>query len=137
MSVLAIILMAAMAAPGDGAEKVSGDLVEQGLSLRGKWRGSYRLSRSFAFDVAVTRDSVLLLNGENVCVSRRLHLVDEGNGRLRWSESVDGLRLGIYKWENDRLFISLGLPGTGQRPISFDYGEGKRLLILHRVNSRK
>jgi hypothetical protein len=40
MSTLAMILTAAMAVPGDGSEKVSGELVEEKLDLRGQWRGT-------------------------------------------------------------------------------------------------
>jgi hypothetical protein len=40
MSALAMILVAAMGLPGDGSEKVSGEM-EQGLDLRGTWEGTY------------------------------------------------------------------------------------------------
>lgn len=147
MSALAMILTAAMAVPGDGPEKVSGEIAEeaklQRLDLSGEWEGKWTYN-------GVTAD-VMLRDGELcrfACRCQQAGLIrellpftfiDEGRGKLRihspWSGN--GQSLGIYRQQSDKLVIYYRDAENG-RPTAFRAaGEEHNTLIFHRVKSRK
>jgi hypothetical protein len=130
MPALAMNLMVAMAAPGNGPEMVSWE-VEQGLDLRGRWEGVYCYEGYAPSDFWLdARDA-----GPRGGISTSpFELVDEGEGRLRltWADRY----LGIYRQEGDQLMLCFGNVEEG-RPTSFRTGNGQWLLILHRVKPRQ
>jgi hypothetical protein len=129
-SALAMVLMAAMAVPGNGPENVSRE-VEQRLDLSGEWEGIYTTDKEQTLRVHLNRYRVRLEN-DDCDFAFDNSMVDEGRGRLRFQ----GL-LGIYQQDEERLIICLGRIGTHERPTSFRIGNGQSLLILHRVKPRK
>ena len=134
-SALAMVLAAAMAVPGNGPEKVSGEL-EQGLDLRGKWMGtaeggSWRLQGKLQLG-----NGRIHLVGEPE-VWHAYESIHEGEGRLSFSFRASPPRLGIYKWEDDDLLVCICTNPRGQRPTTFRASEDQCLLILHRVKPRK
>jgi hypothetical protein len=119
-SAFAMVLVAAMAVPGIGPEKVSGEM-DQGLDLRGEWEALWWNDEGiiswFCFDA--------------LCFD----VVDEGRGKLR-ATMWQGRQLGIYQRQGDQLNICLRDAEDG-RPTSFKGGDGQDLFILHRVKPRK
>jgi hypothetical protein len=146
MSTLVLMLAAAMAVPVNGPEIVSGEM-EQGLDLSGEWKAILyhpecggAVFRGEASIVSI-RDPRGPRTLTWFCVrwgspasdgsfSWRGIPIDEGNGRFRIGDS-----LGIYQYDGDRLRICFG--DAKRRPTSFCAGDGKALLILHRVKPRK
>ncbi len=126
MSALAMILTAAMAVPGDGPKKVSGEMVQQRLDLSGEWRSYFK--------------GVLDLSKGEINLER-LSIIDEGAGRLRLKlRSVDNIGFytcyGIYEQNGDRLKICFAFDGKS-RPTRFHHGGGQYLYDLRRVTSSK
>ena|SRR5262245_33573684 len=141
-SALAMVLMAAMAIPGNGPEKVSGE-VEQGLDLSGKWEAiCYRPGGGvLRGQASISEEGGLSISGQQGPARRggqgRFHIafgkvIDEGSGHIR---SQNSLGIGIYKQEGDRLLICFGY--DKHRPTSFRAGDGQFLLILRRVKPGK
>jgi hypothetical protein len=125
MSALTIILTAAMVVPGDGPEKASGEIKEpQRLDLRGDWLltysgGSYEM------------------NGEEFIRSHKLR--DEGKGRVRMIVTFQGTEyplLGIYRQDGERILMCVRYADHG-RPMRFQDGDYRILVIFHRVKSSK
>ena len=138
MSALAMVLTAAIVVPGDGPEKVSGEIeLEQGLNLSGEWQGVlYHWGETYKGNGWIHED------GEFAFIYRRFGNIpfatpaglvkDEGNGYLQIGEYV-----GIYEQRGDRLRMCLSFDGP--RPTSFRIGNDNAqcLLILRRVKSSK
>jgi hypothetical protein len=132
MSTLAMIL-AAMIVPGNGPEKVSGEVSERelrALDLHSEWRGAMYSPPDTIESVAIKGGHLLFLaRGRDVghlfvCTEK-----SEGTFRVRWSDETC---LGIYRYEEGRLLLCLSEAGN-DRPTSFKIGDGQYLLILHRV----
>ena len=138
-SALAMVLMVAMAVPGNGPEKVSGEVEQERLDLRGEWRGELR-SKShgvppMSHEVELAGGRVRLRAHGKTISDAPCQITDEGSGRLRIK--VRHLEsLGIYRWDGDRLTISYKLNDLGW-PNSFRVDEDQSLLILHRVKPGK
>jgi hypothetical protein len=133
MTTLVLVLAAGMAVPGIGPEKVSGE-IEQGLDMRGEWRGTLRDSRDDwkTADLATLRGDKLTLPAYNNGFV--FEITDEGKGRIRILWGID-VFLGIYDQRGDYLVFSFRKEKYG-RPASFKAEHG-RLLILHRVKPAK
>jgi hypothetical protein len=142
MSVLAMILTAAMVVPGDGPEKVSGEVSEkgQGLDLKGKCKGSFRTKlhdTSFSTVPATYQDGKLAVMYPGGPEMANVVFIDEGNGKCRChmvEENLDAL--GIYKWKRGQLCICFNAD-CKNRPTSFTVDRVHSLLILHRVTPSK
>jgi hypothetical protein len=139
MSAFAMVLAAGMAV-GSGPEAVSSG-VEQGLDLRGKWEGHLRsawgktlTARLEAQGAGCGGTLFLKAHGREEEGFRLDRVTDEGGGRLRLEREI--ALLGIYKWQGDQLVICFRMERAG-RPTSFQAGDGKDLLILHRVKPGK
>jgi hypothetical protein len=135
-SALALVLTAAMAVPGNGPEKVSGEVVQepQRLELIGEWEGIWEWDRSGLRGRASIRDGYLSRSVKNIKFAWRYRLAsikDQGDGKF----SIDGIRLGIYRQHGNNL--TLCFREKEGRPTSFRAGDGQQLLILHRVKPRK
>jgi hypothetical protein len=130
MSALAMILTAAMLVSGDVPEKVLGE-VEQGLDLRGEW-GGFSPSADLPIDVSGGK---LRFRGGGAGISNYMvpwKVADEGNGKIRIKFQGSEPVLGIYKWRGDEVDICYAYANR-PRPTSFEPGEGRTVLILHRV----
>jgi hypothetical protein len=138
MSALAMILTAAMATPGDGAEKVSAVMVQRGLDLSGEWKGDFTSSNGKIFKGKMKESVFVLTPGEKPLIDLGpKYITDEGNGRFAIGRGANGpVFVGIYKDEGDKLTICLCATQYG-RPTKFKAGEGRGLLILHRVKPSK
>ena len=131
-SVLAMVLMAAMAIPGNGPEKVSGEM-EQELDLSGEWKGVWSVNEP---GWGAGNDVARLAKGKlNDCVLGRV--VDEGHGRCRFHLD-DVLCLGIYRQDGGCLVICFRYACSERGyPRTFETGGKRHLLILHRVKPGK
>jgi hypothetical protein len=134
MSALAMILTAAMAAPGDGPEKVSGEVV-RGLDLSGEWEG---VSPSADLPVDVSGRKLRFRGGRGGISNYTVpwKVADEGNGKIRVKFQGSEPVLGIYEWRGDRVCLCYAYANR-PRPTKFEVGEGRAVLILHRVKSSK
>jgi hypothetical protein len=139
MSALAMILTAAMVAPGNGPEMESGKIAqnEQGFDLRGIWEGSLRMRRADGTYYTVPGSyqdgklTIVELDGPEVV---KVVFIDEGKGKFRYRAVKEGEEgLGIYKWNQEQLVLCLG---EKKRPSSFRDEDGF-ILILHRVKPCK
>ncbi len=134
MSVLAMILTAAMMVPGDGPEKVSGEMVQERLDLRGEWEAIlFHGGKIVSGQARILRGLLVTWEGKG---GRGSFFwsdvpVDEGKGKFRIGDS-----LGIYQYDGNRLRICFD-DGAGDRPTSFLPGKNRVYLILHRVKSSK
>src|SRR5262245_34117632 len=105
MSALMLILTAAMVVPGDGPEKVSGEVSEkeQGLDLKGKWEGSLHTilpDHSYFTGPATYQDGKLTAVDLWGPEAQKVVFIDEGNGKCRGRiVEEDQDVLGIYKWQ--------------------------------------
>ncbi len=132
MSALAMILTAAMVVPGDGLEKVSGEM-EQRLDLSGEWFGTRD-------DGCVASDILLLPGRGTVCVggcgvADLFVCFDRGHGvaDVKWGSEKF---LGIYRQQGDSIIICFRAPSRG-RPTAFRSGDDRILFTLHRIKSSK
>jgi hypothetical protein len=133
-SALAMVLTAAMAVPGNGPERVSGEM-EGRLDLSGEWEG-------FCFDASGrTYPAELGDGGLDLMAGKQWHwsiplvnLIDEGDGKFHIPD-VPRIQ-GIYRQHGDHLLLCFRI-GSGERPTSFRGGDGQDFLILHRVKPRK
>jgi hypothetical protein len=139
-SALGMVLMAAMAVPGNGPEKASGE-VEQGLDLRGKWKGVWKSDKA-EYEVNQLGEgwswgswSYQRLPKDAPCLILIPDIADEGESKLRLTWVGDPC-VGIYKQDGDRLTICF-CDARKSRPTSFRAGNGQELLILHRVKPGK
>jgi hypothetical protein len=133
MSVLAMILTAAMVVPGDGPKMESGE-VEQQLDLNGVWQGIIKYGDKTR-DVIFNDSGLCVWEGGNGSLSLwEVH--DEGQGRFRFVEDSRRTYAGIYEQREDYLAICYRKESEG-RPASFRATDGQGLLILHRVKPRK
>ncbi len=134
MSALAMILTAAMVVPGDGPEKVSGEMVQERLDLRGEWEAIlFHGGKKVSGQARILRGLLVTWEGKG---GRGSFFwsdvpVDEGKGNFRIGGS-----LGIYQYDGNRLRICFD-DGAGDRPTSFLPGKNRVYLILHRVKSSK
>jgi hypothetical protein len=134
-SALAMVLMAAMAVPGNGPEKVLGE-VEQRLDLRGQWEGMVSHIEGKLLTARLGDGILFELDGSTLAWGfDGWEFSDEGAGRFRLLLSGMGYQ-GIYKWEGNRVTLSYRPNGIG-RTTSFRAGDGQHLIILHRVKPRK
>jgi hypothetical protein len=127
-SALAMVLMAAMAVPGNGPEKVSGE-VEQGLDLSGDWQLTIEVEHGLGNVALVAAGSKLI---------KKFDIRDEGEGkvRLRFANGSANELLGIYRQEGDHILINCARAPDG-RPTSFEKRESYIRIILHRVKPGK
>jgi hypothetical protein len=128
-----MVLMVAMAVPGNGPERVSGE-TEQGLDLRGEWEGVL---------VWLGRARPVVLSGETLWWRRKGSvelwsidcMIDEGGGKFRF-KWVAYPTHGIYERRPDTILMCYGSMSEG-RPSAFEVGKNRELLILHRVKPRR
>ena len=139
MSALAMILTATMVVPANDPHKVSEEIEQAGIDLSGEWEGT---SPCESWQKIIKVD----ISGGQI----RFHfhykgfgvytipwkVIDEGKGKIRNDCQEDKPFLGIYQWRGDRVYICYGYINQ-PRPTNFEPGQGKRVLILHRVKSRK
>jgi hypothetical protein len=136
-SALALVLMAGMAVPGDGPEKVSGEVVEPrplaGNKLwqqRVAWRGR-RASGEFYHLVEGGKLFLASVVPQRV----RYLVVDEGQGRLSLQDVTGQIIYhGIYSRGTDDIIISF-CDAKYKRPTSFrEVGEREhRLYLFHKT----
>jgi hypothetical protein len=121
-----LVLMMAMAVPGNGPEMESGEIIEdQRLDLRGEWRVTTdRTSFLGDFEFEASGSEVV----------KEFDIRDEGNGRLRLKYAID--LLGIYKQQGDRIIITCAYVKDGW-PTSFEKKEPYAHINLDRVKPRK
>jgi hypothetical protein len=134
MSVLAMLLTAAMLVPGDGPKMESGEMV-QGLDLSGEWEG-FSPSANLPLDVFGGK---LRFRGGRGGISNYTvpwKVTDEGNGKIRIKFQGREPLLGVYEWRGNRVYICYSWENRS-RPTNFETGEGRTVLILHRVKLRK
>lgn len=139
-SALAMVLMAAMAVPGNGPEKVSAEM-KQGLDLSGEWEGTLsKYDRKYGEFAAKVHVSGGRLKAEDntkpgeFVADVPISFTDEGNGRFRFRLNDDQLYQGIYRQEGDRFSACFS---DKHRPSEFKLTGRRGLFILHRVKSRK
>jgi hypothetical protein len=138
MSTLVLMLTAAMAVPGNGPEKVSGEM-EQGLDLRGRWEGTFQAWQGGVSGEAQVSNGKIHLRlltvpcGAGRVYEKKWQCTDEGEGKLLLFESK---RPGIYRQHGDHIIICFRASEKG-RPAAFQAEDDQYLLILHRVKSRK
>jgi hypothetical protein len=136
MSTLVLVLVTTMAVPGSGPEMVSGEM-EQGLDLRGKWKGTLHLEPHRVKSVEVWPDGDWSeIHTKDEPGFYRVKTRNEGGGRVSLNFSDEVVFLGIYRQDGDHTIICFRVEGEG-RPISFQAGDSQHLLILHRVKPRK
>jgi hypothetical protein len=142
MSTLVMLLAAGMAIPGNGPEKVSAEMEER-LDLRGVWEGVYqRKGKSAPVRLLPAQEldrelgPLVQISCARGCVETfNLGTVtDEGNGRLKFHNGR--FLLGIYKWDENLLFICCR-DTDESRPTSVHGRDDQVLLILHRVKPGK
>lgn len=143
MSVLAMILMAAMAVPADGPEKPSMEVVQE-LDLSGEWEGAFDDAAGsshncrFEYRYSARAEGLPRFFGSLWTKERgyvEMMVTDEGKGRLRIGQEV-GIVFGIYKQHDDKLTICYCRIGAS-RPTTFRVTENQHVIVLHRVKSRK
>lgn len=133
-SAMAMVLMAAMAIPGNGPERASGE-VKQGLDLRGRWEGLW-VTDHWTYRVELN-EMVMKPSADDVepCHDIELtKLIDEGQGQLSFRIGQYDVH-GIYKWDGDCFLVCFSPPSC-PRPTSFTDRQDD-LFILHRVKPGK
>ena len=131
MSTLVLILTAAMAVPGNGPEKVSGEM-EQGLDLRGEGEGTWRWPCGMKDQMKLCQGTMI---SEDIGPVETSWIIDEGRGLCRFSANK-WVMLGIYEQHQDRVMICFR-EGNKERPRSFKRTDEQHLLPLHRVKCIK
>ena len=131
-SALAMILAAGMTVPGDVPKQVPEEM-EQGLDLRGKWKGFARDDKGLPQQAEMIDGRVILSTRNSA--TKFASFKDEGGGRFRMDLSRRTL-LGIYRQDGDYLALCFRDFKEGG-PTEFQGGGGSYLLILHRVKPRK
>lgn len=138
MSALAMILTAAMAVPGDGPEKMSGETErkQQPLDLKGQWKAVVYWKGQVIKGEAAIVDGQLQVKEHwynHIHIIRFGRVVDEGHGNLH----LDSGNLGIYEQDGNELRICVSTFKDKSRPTSFRAAEKQCLLILSRLPSTK
>jgi hypothetical protein len=128
----AVLLLLAIALPGDNPVRVGGDIAPPGpLDLSGRWEGSW--SREGDTDIGVTLEDGRLTLPMTPPAPLPLRMVDEGQGRFRATLGRVELH-GIYQRQDDR--IVLCWRGVDRdRPTRFVDEGCADVLILRRVRS--
>ena len=138
-SAFGMVLMVALAVPGNEPEKVSGE-VEQRLDLSGEWEGTYQVAQVYKVPAGIRNDR-LWRDGRGACrrngviVGVPYVLLDEGKGnlRLKWH----GFHyIGIYRQDGDTVLICFREYFRG-RPTEFRSGSEQHLFTFHRVKPLK
>jgi len=134
MSAAMIALVAGMAV-ASGPERIPGE-VKQTLDLRGYWEGTWNTILDGKPDTWKARlyPGGLEIETFGQGLAGPCQIVDEGSGKCQVTWYSD--RLGIYKWEGDRVIICYDR-GNGQRPTAFRGDEKHVLLILKPATPRK
>jgi hypothetical protein len=132
-SALAMVLMAAMAVPGNGPEKVSVE-IEQGLDLTGEWEGVWLDSKGGT--------KVRLQDGELFlrpmpCTILLIPFSVKSAGKRQLQLKINGSsHRARYRCEDDRVVICYSEVGE-KCPDSMRLDKGREFLILHRVKPGK
>jgi hypothetical protein len=129
-----LVLVLAMAVPGIGPERESGEIVQesQPLDLSGEWKGIWKDKPNGEGEAIGYKDGVIYVPAGHF-PSR---IVDDGEGRLHFTERWNGY-IGIYRQNRSQVIICYRDRVYGY-PTSFRIGDGRhRLLILHRVKPQK
>ena len=134
-SAFAMVLMAAMVIPGNGPEKVSGE-VKQGLDLSGEWEGSWDRGTGLIYKANLRENRLVGKRGNGSIHFPRFIVEEDGEGAIRVTVGGGGVCKGIFRCEGDHVLICFRNSHT-LRPTSFQAGHGQELLILHRVKPRK
>jgi len=123
-----MVLMAAMAVPGNGPEQVSGE-VGQRLDLSGNWQLTIEAEHGLGNVTMVVAGSKLI---------KKFDIRDEGEGkvRLRFANGPANELLGIYRQEGDHILINCARAPNG-RPTSFENRKSYIQITIHRVKPRK
>ena len=135
-SAVAMVLVTAMAIPGSGPEKLSGE-TERGLDLRGHWRVTYScISGQTDKWLAIVEGGHFNLRSEDKTLTINYGEVrDEGCGDIRWTGGPREL-LGIYRQDGDQVIVCLREANSG-RPTSFSTKDNQDIMILRRVKPHK
>jgi hypothetical protein len=142
-SALAMVLMAGIVVPGNGPEKVSGEMKLERLDLSGKWeailflQGDVYRGEAWIGKAIFRPQRELLFTPNQKNVERTFFWgavpIDEGDGRFRIGD-----RLGIYQQVGDHLRICFwDGEGHGRCPASFKPGKDRVVFILRRVKPGK
>jgi hypothetical protein len=129
-----VLMLAAMAVPGNGPEMVSAEM-EQGLDLRGKWESICLAGDNLLFWAEVTAGDITLSTPDGT-MTNIWKVTDEGKGRLSVKYHRTPPVVGIYSRTDGHLLICEADLGK-ERPTSFKVVNGQTLYILHRVKPRK
>jgi hypothetical protein len=127
-----VLLLAAELAPGDGPEKVSGEVAEGRLHLDGKWEGYWYSLISSLYDPVYLDNGEIRRRYPGEAVDRSFGTVFvEGKRNLRLV-SARRTQLGIYHQEGDCFKICVHY-GVGPRPTGFGDHPDWILFVFRRV----
>jgi hypothetical protein len=131
MSTFVMILTAAMAIPGNGPEKVLAEM-EQGLDLSGEWEGTWQIAGGGFKRFSLSNGELAFWGFSLPC---RFYIEKQQRNRLRiqWAGRPYP---GIYERDDKRIRICLNVAEDGQ-PTTFELGDNRVILTLHRVKPRK
>src|SRR5262245_46202881 len=120
-SALAMVLMAAMVVPGNGAEKVSWEM-EQGLDLSGEWEGTFGSKGGQAWTWNARLSSGILKCWDQQNRQRgqgQVRFVDKGGGKVSvgFGDKPLFFHHGTYKQESDLIVISYPVGPKKDRQI--------------------
>jgi hypothetical protein len=158
MSVLAMLLTAAMVIPGNGPERVSGETEQsqgQRVDISGSWEG-IAWSDNSIWKAEVSNCSLVLtaVFGEATSRDSKAHGWDRweigeipkqlksGKGKLiiqkePYNQCFDcRMYEAIYRWDSDLLVICFSRIELGS-PTSFQAGKNQFLVVLRRVKPNK
>jgi hypothetical protein len=137
-STLAMVLIAAMAVPGNGPEMVSGEMKQERLDLSGEWVGERRFGDGQIWQTELSKGEFKFKEGKELVSLLPVEFIkDEGNGRLRIDfPLIEVTILGLYKRENGRIIMCWG-ELRKERPSSFRAAKAESILILHRIKPGK
>ena len=139
-SALAMVLMAGMAVPGNGPDKVSAE-VEERLDLSGEWEGTLRSDKRQVCPVIIDDGTskrcgfpALTTIHRSHAVNARFEVIEARDGKIRAKYCCD-LCLGIYRWEANQLVICIR--DVEEEPLESLAADGQIVITLHRVKPGK
>ena len=131
-SALAMILMAAMAVPGNGPERVSGEVkLTDALDLRGGWEGDWLDAKNHRMSRVLIRSDRPSWITRGCGPSYPFVYHDDGRGKFQ-GELFGEKVLGIFRQAGNRLTLCYR-EASKRRPTDFQEDGDQTLLILHRV----
>jgi hypothetical protein len=131
-----MVLMVAMAVPGNGPEKVSGEVDAPRLDMNGRWEGTFLNVGGIMWKTVIEDGKERDYDRGRIIAANDWKVVDEGEGKLRLYLCPSKPSRGIYKVEGDQVTICFSdMPNP--RPTEFRVDKLQAMYILHRVKSRK